>query len=39
LWAAGDLVNGPDVIHAVADGHRAAASINASLTQQMETLQ
>ncbi len=28
LWAAGDLVEGPDVIHAVAAGHRVAASIN-----------
>jgi glutamate synthase (NADPH/NADH) small chain len=30
LWAAGDLVEGPDVIHAVAAGHRVAASMNAS---------
>nr|VFJ72840.1 MAG: glutamate synthase (NADPH/NADH) small chain [Candidatus Kentron sp. FM]VFJ72950.1 MAG: glutamate synthase (NADPH/NADH) small chain [Candidatus Kentron sp. FM]VFK19828.1 MAG: glutamate synthase (NADPH/NADH) small chain [Candidatus Kentron sp. FM] len=28
LWAAGDCVNGPDVVHAVADGHRVAASID-----------
>ena len=28
LWAAGDMVNGPDVVHAVADGHRAAAGIH-----------
>ena len=28
LWAAGDCVNGPDVVHAVADGHRAADSID-----------
>ncbi|ATG46239.1 oxidoreductase [Celeribacter ethanolicus] len=28
LWAGGDAVNGPDVINAVADGHRIAASIN-----------
>ena len=27
LWSAGDMVNGPDVVHAVADGHRVAASI------------
>jgi glutamate synthase (NADPH/NADH) small chain len=27
LWAAGDMVRGPDVVHAVADGHRIAASI------------
>ncbi|HHK74284.1 MAG TPA: oxidoreductase, partial [Rhizobiales bacterium] len=28
LWAAGDLVRGPDVIHAVAAGHKAASSIH-----------
>ncbi len=28
LWAAGDMVRGPDVVHAVADGHRAARSID-----------
>lgn len=28
LWAAGDMVEGPDVIHAVAAGHRVANSIN-----------
>jgi glutamate synthase (NADPH/NADH) small chain len=27
LWAAGDMVRGPDVVHAVADGHRIAPSI------------
>ena len=27
LWSGGDCVKGPDVVHAVADGHRAAASI------------
>jgi glutamate synthase (NADPH/NADH) small chain len=27
LWSAGDCVNGPDVVHAVADGHRVSASI------------
>jgi len=31
LWSAGDCVNGPDVVHAVADGHRVAASINTML--------
>jgi glutamate synthase (NADPH/NADH) small chain len=31
LWVAGDCVKGPDVVHAVADGHRAAASIEAWL--------
>ncbi len=33
LWSAGDCVNGPDVVHAVADGHRVAASIDAMLKQ------
>ena len=28
LWSAGDMVSGPDVVHAVADGHRVAASID-----------
>jgi glutamate synthase (NADPH/NADH) small chain len=32
LWAAGDVVEGPDVIHAVAAGHRAAVGIHAYLT-------
>jgi glutamate synthase (NADPH/NADH) small chain len=31
LWAAGDMVHGPDVITAVADGHRVAASMHAAL--------
>lgn len=31
LWAAGDMVEGPDVIHAVAAGHRVAASIHETL--------
>lgn len=31
LWSAGDCVNGPDVVHAVADGHRVAHSINEAL--------
>jgi glutamate synthase (NADPH/NADH) small chain len=34
LWAAGDMVRGPDVVSAVADGHRVAASINESLSIQ-----
>lgn len=33
LWSAGDCVKGPDVINAVADGHRVAASIHRELTQ------
>jgi glutamate synthase (NADPH/NADH) small chain len=32
LWAAGDMVQGPDVVSAVADGHRVAASIDAYLS-------
>lgn len=32
LWSAGDCVKGPDVINAVADGHRVAASIHQALT-------
>jgi glutamate synthase (NADPH/NADH) small chain len=31
LWAAGDLVRGPDVIHAVAAGHKAASSIHGAI--------
>lgn len=31
LWAAGDMVEGPDVVHAIAAGHRAAASIDAAI--------
>jgi glutamate synthase (NADPH) small chain len=31
LWAAGDMVRGPDVVSAVADGHRVAASIQSDL--------
>lgn len=31
LWAAGDMVQGPDVVTAVANGHRVAASINSYL--------
>ncbi|GAB6042685.1 FAD-dependent oxidoreductase [Endothiovibrio diazotrophicus] len=33
LWSAGDCVNGPDVVHAVADGHRVAASIDGVLME------
>ncbi|MGB5201421.1 MAG: FAD-dependent oxidoreductase [Sedimenticolaceae bacterium] len=32
LWAGGDMVHGPDVVHAVADGHRTARSIDEYLT-------
>lgn len=33
LWAAGDAVEGPDVIHAVASGHRVANSIHLHLSE------
>ncbi len=33
LWAAGDLVEGPDVVHAVAAGHRVANSIHGALSK------
>ncbi|MEE4219399.1 MAG: FAD-dependent oxidoreductase [Xanthomonadales bacterium] len=36
LWSGGDCVNGPDVVHAVADGHRAAASIDAYIMAKQE---
>jgi glutamate synthase (NADPH/NADH) small chain len=38
LWAAGDMVNGPDVVHAVADGHRVATDIHHYLNEQTEVL-
>jgi glutamate synthase (NADPH/NADH) small chain len=31
LWAVGDLVEGPDVVHAIAAGHRVAVSIHRQL--------
>ncbi len=37
LWAAGDMVRGPDVVTAVADGHRVAASIHATLIPTEKT--
>ncbi len=36
LWSGGDCVNGPDVVHAVADGHRVAASIDAHIMAMQE---
>lgn len=36
LWSAGDCVRGPDVVSAVADGHRVANSISAYLQQEVE---
>ncbi|MEJ2212924.1 MAG: FAD-dependent oxidoreductase [Gammaproteobacteria bacterium] len=35
LWAAGDMVRGPDVVHAVADGHAVSKSID----EYLKTLQ
>lgn len=34
LWSGGDCVHGPDVVHAVADGHRMAASIAAAFAEK-----
>jgi glutamate synthase (NADPH/NADH) small chain len=34
LWAAGDCVKGPDVVSAVATGHKAAASIESMFAEQ-----
>ena len=34
LWSAGDCVHGPDVVHAVADGHRVANSIQRQLVEE-----
>jgi glutamate synthase (NADPH/NADH) small chain len=36
LWAAGDCVHGPDIIHAVADGHVVAQSIDLMLKNREE---
>ncbi|GKY87329.1 FAD-dependent oxidoreductase [Sinisalibacter aestuarii] len=36
LWGGGDAVHGPDVIHAVADGHKIAASVNVALMAKAE---
>jgi glutamate synthase (NADPH/NADH) small chain len=38
LWSAGDMVRGPDVVSAVADGHRVAASIDAVLSAKEESV-
>jgi glutamate synthase (NADPH/NADH) small chain len=37
LWSAGDCVKGPDVVTAVADGHRVAASIHTTLIPAEKT--
>ena len=34
LWSAGDCVNGPDVVSAVADGHRVAYSIQQTVNKE-----
>jgi len=34
LWSADDSVNGPDVVHAVTDGHRVTASIESWLNRK-----
>ena len=34
LWAAGDCVKGPDVVSAVATGHKVATSIEGMFKQQ-----
>jgi glutamate synthase (NADPH/NADH) small chain len=36
LWAAGDMVEGPDVVHAVAGGHRVANSIHEYLMNRVK---
>ncbi len=36
LWAGGDVVEGPDVVHAVAAGHRIAESIHAYISETAE---
>lgn len=36
LWAAGDMVEGPDVVHAIAAGHRAAEGIHEFLSADVE---
>jgi len=38
LWSAGDMVNGPDVVHAVADGHCTAVSIHDYIESKKEVL-
>jgi glutamate synthase (NADPH/NADH) small chain len=37
LWAAGDMVRGPDVVTAVADGHRVADSIHEVIAVMEQT--
>lgn len=34
LWASGDMVRGPDVVTAVADGHRVATNIHSALRER-----
>ncbi len=35
LFAGGDIVHGPDIIHAIADGHRAAQAIDSYLVSNV----
>lgn len=37
LWSAGDMVRGPDVVTAVADGHRVAVSIHEVIAVKEQT--
>lgn len=37
LWASGDMVRGPDVVTAVADGHRVATSIHSVIAEMEQT--
>lgn len=39
LWAAGDMVKGPDVVSAVADGHTVAKSISAFLAEKANVVE
>jgi len=36
LFAGGDIVNGPDIIHGVADGHKAAVGIDEYLSREVK---
>lgn len=36
LFAGGDIVHGPDIIHGVADGHRAAQAIDEYITNEVK---
>ncbi len=36
VFAGGDIVHGPDAIHAIADGHRSAKAIDEYLTKRLK---